>query len=369
MQIHRPLSGKGLARIRRESNVPNFISLVAGSGHRGGLDNLSLGASANLESRHAAELRVRNSAKWGPLLKSSVDFRSKHQRGSRVSATTAYPAFTSKVTMAEPQHTVVTETTSEPLKLPPEQQSLFREILELFEEQKVPFVVAGAFALQAHTGICRDTKDLDLFLTSENAMTALTMLREKGFKCEVCDPVWLFKAHREGFFVDLITGMSNATIVVEDSWIKRSKAATVHGVPTRVLAAEELICSKLFVTRRERFDGADIAHVIYGTKGKLDWQRIFELTGDHWEVLLWSLILFRYVYPAQTNYVPAEIWRDLLRRFSDAVAHPDPHARFRGSLIDDKMFAIDLNEWGLDNIMQEYRQRRLQTLPESAKQE
>jgi hypothetical protein len=265
--------------------------------------------------------------------------------------------------MAEPQHTIVTETSSEPLKLPPEQEGLFREILELFGKQKVPYAVAGAFALQAHTGICRDTKDLDLFLTSENAVAALSLLRKKGFECEVCDPVWLFKAHREGFFVDLITGMSNATIVVEDSWIERSKPATVHGVRTRVLAAEELLCSKLFVTRRERFDGADIAHVIYGTKGKLDWQRVLKLTGDNWEVLLWALILFRYVYPAQTSYVPAELWRDLLNRFTDAVSHPDPQAKFRGSLIDDKMFAIDLNEWGLDNIMQEYRDRRLQTLP------
>jgi hypothetical protein len=271
--------------------------------------------------------------------------------------------------MAEPQHTIVTETTSEPLKLPPEQELLFREILELLEKQKVPYAIAGAFALREHTGICRDTKDLDLFLTSENAVIALSLLREKGLECEVCDPVWLFKAHREEFFVDLITGMSNATIVVEDSWIERAKPATVHGVRTRVLSAEELLCSKLFVTRRERFDGADIAHVIYGTKGKLDWQRVLQLTGDNWEVLLWALILFRYVYPAQTSYVPAELWRDLLHRFSEAVSHPDPQARFRGSLIDDKMFAIDLNEWGLDNIMQEYRDRRLHSLPKEFKNE
>jgi hypothetical protein len=70
------------------------------------------------------------------------------------------------------------------------------------------------------------------------------------------------------------------------------------------------------------------------------------------------------VYPGQTNYVPAEVWRDLLRRFSEAIATPDPKARFRGSLIDDKMFAIDLNEWGLDNILQEYRKRRMETLPQ-----
>jgi len=175
--------------------------------------------------------------------------------------------------------------------------------------------------------------------------------------------VWLYKAHRDGFFVDLITGMSNATIMVEDLWIERAKSATVHGVRTRVLAAEELVASKLFVTRRERFDGADIAHVIYGSQGRLDWQRILQLAGENWEILLWALVLFRFCYPAQTRFVPADLWRELLKRFDAAIAQPDPAARFRGSLIDDKMFAIDLNEWGLDNLMQEYRQRRLQNLP------
>ncbi|HEX3822104.1 MAG TPA: nucleotidyltransferase [Candidatus Sulfotelmatobacter sp.] len=241
---------------------------------------------------------------------------------------------------------------------------LFREILTFLERRKVPYAVAGAFALRAHTGICRDTKDLDLFLTAPNALAVLKLLKEEGFECEVCDPVWLFKAHRDEFFVDLITGMSNATIVVDDAWIERSIPAVIHDVPTRVLAGEELLASKLFVTRRERFDGADIAHVIYGTRGELDWQRILYLAGENWEILLWNLILFRYAYPAQTHYVPMDVWQDLLRRFEQAISRPDPSARFRGSLIDDKMFAIDLNEWGFDNVMQEFRERRLQMLPQ-----
>lgn len=269
--------------------------------------------------------------------------------------------------MDERRNTVLPETSSEPVTIPAEQQLLFREILSLFEEKKLPYAVAGAFALQAHTGICRDTKDLDLFLTSENAAAALSHLRTDGFECEICDPVWLFKAHRGDYFVDLITGMSNAAISVEDSWIQRAMPADVHGVKTRVLAAEELLVSKLFITRRERFDGADIAHVIYGTRGKLDWQRILQLAGENWEMLLWMLVLFRYVYPAQTCFVPSELWQDLLQRFQKAITHPDPTASFRGSLIDEKMFAIDLNDWGLENLMQEYRERRLQRVPEACK--
>ena len=268
--------------------------------------------------------------------------------------------------MAERQSVIVSETSSQPIRLPEEQQLLFREILGLLEERKVPCAVAGAFALQQHTGIHRDTKDLDLFLTAENAITALALLKEEGFQCEICDPVWLFKAHRDRFFVDLITGMSNAAIVVEDSWIERAKPATLYGAQTRVLAAEELLASKLFVTRRERFDGADIAHIVYGTRGRLDWQRILHIVGSNWEMLFWALVLFRFCYPAQTQFVPSELWADLIQRFDNAISRPDPTTKFRGSLIDDKMFAIDVNEWGLDNLLQDYRTTRLQGLSRSS---
>jgi hypothetical protein len=265
--------------------------------------------------------------------------------------------------MAERQPELIPETSSQPVMIPLEQELLFREVLNLFEARKIPYAVAGAFALRQHTGICRDTKDLDLFLTSRDAIVALRCLREEGFDCETCDPVWLHKAHRSGFFVDLITGMSNAILVVEDSWIERSKPAVIYQVTTRVLAAEELLASKLFVTRRERFDGADIAHIIYGTTGKLDWQRILQLVGENWEMLFWALVLFRYAYPAQTHYVPREIWEQMIQRFEKAVSSSSgSSAKFRGSLIDDKMFAIDVNEWGLDNLMQEHRERRLRTI-------
>lgn len=248
------------------------------------------------------------------------------------------------------------------MDVPEEQAGLFREVLTALENRRIPYAVSGAFALRQHTGICRFTKDLDLFLTAETSKCAFAYLREQGFECEVHDPVWLAKARKGEFFVDLITGMSNGVIVVEDSWIQRSRPAVIHGVRTRVLAPEELVASKLFVDKRERFDGADIAHVIYGTYGSFDWDREMELVGEHWEMLLWSLILFHYVYPAQAHYVPDRIWQELLRRFQRALLHRDPRASFRGSLVDERMFAIDVNEWGLDNLLEESREKRLEQI-------
>jgi hypothetical protein len=246
-----------------------------------------------------------------------------------------------------------------PSEVPGEQVKLFRDVLEALERDRVPYAVSGAFALRQHTGICRFTKDLDLFVTPSTCASALACLRNAGLECTVTDPVWLAKACRGEYFVDLITGMSNGSITVEDSWIARARPAVVHGIETRVLAPEELVASKIFVARRERFDGADIAHVIFGTHGNFDWKRELELVGEHWEMLLWNLVLFRYAYPAQTHFVPAEIWCELLRRFEREVKSRDPEASFRGSLVDDNMFAIDVDEWGMPNLLEEKRNLRL----------
>jgi hypothetical protein len=243
--------------------------------------------------------------------------------------------------------------------IPPEQEALFREVLASLEKAHRHYAVAGAFALQQHTGIFRSTKDMDIFLAPEATTSALEDLKNQGFHCEICDPVWLAKVHRDGYFVDLITGMSNGVITVDQSWIERAQPATVFGVATRVLAAEELLASKLFVTRRERFDGADIAHIIFASRGKLDWNRVLELADDHWELVLWNLILFRYVYPGQRNFVPESLWRDLLGRLAEPERTPSKSADFRGSLVDDNMFAIDVEEWGLENVLRDYQRRRI----------
>ncbi|MFB3815159.1 MAG: nucleotidyltransferase [Terriglobales bacterium] len=240
-----------------------------------------------------------------------------------------------------------------------EQRRLFREVLELFNQRHIPCVVSGAFALQKHTGIWRDTKDLDLFLPPEDAALALRALAEDGFETQIADPVWLAKAHRGEFYVDLITGMSNAVVTVDRSWIERGAPTEILGVPTRVLGAEELIASKLFVTRRERFDGADICHVIFGTRGHLDWQRLRQLVAGHDELLLWALLLYAYVYPSCVTYVPRELWDSLLEGFRRRMDRPDPNALFRGSLIDPNMFAIDVEEWGMHDMLQKYRDQRV----------
>jgi len=49
------------------------------------------------------------------------------------------------------------------------------------------------------------------------------------------------------------------------------------------------------------------------------------------------------------------VWRALLVRLEHEVESPDRTARFRGSLVDENMFAIDLKEWHLDNLLEANR--------------
>lgn len=267
------------------------------------------------------------------------------------------PQFQHLTVMAEEQEKPALLSSSKHPEFPAEQEALFREVIELMQRNSVPFAVSGAFALHRHSGVWRDTKDLDLFLPPQEVARALELLAADGFSIEVPDAVWLAKAKRGDYFVDLITGMSNGVVRVDPNWIERAQPADIVGVSARVLAPEELIASKIFVTRRERFDGADICHIIYGTRGRLDWERLLDLIGEHWQMLYWYLVLYHYVYPAETHYVPREIWDELQQRFKVELAHPNQAIEFRGSLIDENMFNIDVVEWGKRNILEEHRRR------------
>src|SRR5438477_13005353 len=87
-------------------------------------------------------------------------------------------------------------TSSIPVKIPRKQEGLYREVLGVLEDRQVHYAVAGALALQKHTGICRYTKDLDIFLRSEDVALAIGYLQENGLQCVIIDPDWLDKHYR-----------------------------------------------------------------------------------------------------------------------------------------------------------------------------
>src|SRR5215469_12566853 len=123
----------------------------------------------------------------------------------------------------------------------PEARECYEDALKALLDPGISFVVGGAFAVRTYTGIWRNTKDLDLLLTAGDLPEALDRLKSKGFVTWVKDPVWLAKASRGDYFVDLITGIGNASLGVDSVWIERGVPELVLNFPCRVLGVEELI--------------------------------------------------------------------------------------------------------------------------------
>lgn len=253
-------------------------------------------------------------------------------------------------------------------QFPPEQVALFRQVLLALSRAGVPFTVAGAFAFQRYTGIWRSTKDLDLFLPGEHVPQALQVCRDEGLVTEVRDPVWLAKAWDGEYYVDFISGMSNGAIWVTGDWVRRSRPAVILGVETRLLAPEHLLISKLFVLRRDRFDGSDIAHLIFRSGAELDWDEILSASRPFWPILFGHLLLFHYVYPNARRQVPQRVWDLLLDRLQTALRETaEVRPGFRGMLVDEIVFDADVALWGLEDAQAGLRAECLRRLSQGGK--
>lgn len=213
-----------------------------------------------------------------------------------------------------------------------------------------PYAVGGAYAVYAYTGAWRDSKDLDVFLRPQDLKPALDALRGAGFDIEVRDPLWLAKVHRPPVFMDLLFAVRHTkSLQVTAEWFSTSLPLRLLGVSTRMLGIEEVIATKVYLAARDRFDGADICHLIRAAAGALDWDRLLHLLHHDEEVLLWHLVLFQIVYPGLVGYLPAELMDRAVERLRAARLRPPEPRTFRGMLMDPVAFAVDVTDWGYED--------------------
>jgi hypothetical protein len=212
-------------------------------------------------------------------------------------------------------------------------------------EDGVHFLVGGGVAMAAYCGIRRFTKDLDVFVLPEDVPRALGAFSRAGFRTEIPFPHWLAKAYGdEHEFIDVIYNSGNGVAPVDAEWFVHAPAARVLGVDVALCPPEETIWSKAFVMERERFDGADVAHLLLTCGPSIDWPRLVRRFGEHWRVLLSHLVLFGYVYPDEAGCVPQGVIGPLLERLA-GEAHPpvDPEGRTcRGTLLSREQYLPDL---------------------------
>lgn len=240
-----------------------------------------------------------------------------------------------------------------PSALAPGTRAFYCRTLTRLSEAGVPFLVGGAYALERHTGIERHTKDLDLFIRRRDYEQLMQVLERSGCRTELPFPHWLGKARCGEDFVDVIFSSGNGVAEVDDEWFAHAKTTEVLGLKTLICPTEEIIWSKAYVMERERFDGADIAHLLRACGTALDWQRLLRRFAADWRVLLSHLVMFDFVYPSERLQIPEWVRSELWRRTQEETRQPAPTEQIcRGTLISRAQYLIDIEKWG-------YRDARL----------
>jgi hypothetical protein len=227
-------------------------------------------------------------------------------------------------------------------------QRFYRRVLTALSDAGVPFLVGGGFAFSHYTGIQRYTKDLDLFVRPNDAEWTLATIAEAGFRAEMVAPHWLGKAFADDeSFVDVVFSSGNGIAVVDDEWLEHAEQADILGVPVNLSPVEEMIWSKAFVLERERFDGADVAHLVRARGKGLDWERLFRRFDPHWHVLMSHLLFFRFAYPSERAVVPRWVLRGLMGRLHHELESDVPERRIcQGTLMSARQYLPDVELWG-----------------------
>jgi hypothetical protein len=222
----------------------------------------------------------------------------------------------------------------------------YLRVLTTLNRAGVPFLVGGTFALTRYTGIARWTKDLDLFIHRDDWPFLYDTLSASGIDTHIAFPHWLGKAHDGDACVDLIYNGGNGVTFVDDAWFERAPEATVMGVPVRLVPPEEMIWSKAFVMERERYEGADVLHIIRGMHASLDWRHLIARFDAHGRVLLSHLILFGFVYPHEAAHVPAEVLVALWSGMQRERVPEDARPVCRGTLLSREQYLADVSTQG-----------------------
>lgn len=223
----------------------------------------------------------------------------------------------------------------------------YQKALRLMLQHQVSFLIGGAFAVFHYTGVHRTTKDLDVFCEAKEYPEILKLFNQNGYHTELTDARWLAKVFYGEYFIDLIFNTPNNICRVDDRWFQHAVEGEVLGLKVLFVAPEEMIWCKTYVQSRNRYDGADVLHLYLKCGKQLDWRLILSLLDPHWHLLLATLLLFQFVYPADyRDIIPRWLFDELLQRARKQYELPSPmRAACLGPLIDQKQYTIDIQEW------------------------
>jgi hypothetical protein len=144
----------------------------------------------------------------------------------------------------------------------------FKDLLRIFNEHKVRYLVVGGYAVIKYTEP-RYTKDLDVWVEAspKNARAVFAALREFGAPLMNITPAdfakggSIYQIGRPPARVDVLTSIEGVQFA--DAWPNRM-ASNFDGIPAPVISRQDLITNKLTVGRPQ--DLVDVSSLLEAEK-------------------------------------------------------------------------------------------------------
>jgi predicted nucleotidyltransferase len=107
----------------------------------------------------------------------------------------------------------------------------------------IPYVLIGG-AASSIRGRPRVSDDVDFFVRQPDADRALDVLARHGFATERTNPLWIYKALRDGITVDLMFWLAG-DVYFDDELLARATRERYGAGEVNVASAEDLVVIKL----------------------------------------------------------------------------------------------------------------------------
>lgn len=246
----------------------------------------------------------------------------------------AYPPFMKRCSMTE-------QLAASPLwPVEPDKWAIYREVLKMAEQRRIPFAVGGGTATMVYTGRPRQSKDIDLFLPPDRREQLIQVTRECGLQDlydeQPYDRAWIYRAHDGAAIVDIIWSMANYRSQVDAAWIEDGPEIELDGVRVHLVPAEETLWCKLYILQRDRCDWPDAFNILHTVGPELDWERVICRLEADTPLLAGVLSVFAWLCPDRARDLPRSLWSRL------KVEYPPPSTdRSAG----DRVRLLDSRPW------------------------
>jgi hypothetical protein len=141
----------------------------------------------------------------------------------------------------------------------------------------IPFLLAGGLASWARGGPPRE-QDVDFAIRGDDVETAAAALSEAGMRIERPPESWLIKAWDGTVCIDLIFEPVGG--VVDDAMMARGDELEVEAVSMPVMAADDILCTKLLAMRETHLDYSGVLQMARALREQIDWDAVRARTAE-----------------------------------------------------------------------------------------